>query len=99
MSDDSKKNGRLSLSTLAVIVGMIGGPLAVWGDGQRESGQAREKISNIEKRQEEDRRLTRENVNEVKEHVKQIDQATQIILQKITAMEAVQRAERREKGR
>lgn len=99
MSDDSKRNGRLSLSTVALIVGIIGGPLAVWGDGQRDSGQTREKIFNIEKRQEEDRRDTRQNINEVKEHVKQIDQATQLILQKLTAMEAVQRAERRDKGR
>lgn len=96
---DEKKNGRLPLSTVALIVGIIGGPLAVWGESQLERGATKEKITTIERRQEEDRRVTRENISEVKDHVKIIDQNTQIILQEIRAMQAVQRAERRERSR
>lgn len=62
-------------------------------------GKQKEKIDALEKRREEDRRDQREALSEVKEHVKIIDQNTQIILQKITALEAVQKAERRERSR
>jgi acetyl-CoA carboxylase alpha subunit len=62
-------------------------------------GQTKEKVMNIEERQKEDRRNTRENISEVREHVKQIDKATQEILQTLKAMEAVQRAERRERSK
>lgn len=96
---DEKKNGRISLSTVAILVGIIGGPLAVWGDGQREIATTKEKLSQLERRAHEDRKNTRESISEVREHVKLIDQNTQLILQKITAMEAVQREERRREGR
>ena len=93
--DNNKKNGRFHIGTAVIILGMIGGPLAVWGESQLERGTTKEKIQQIEKRQQEDRRDMRQNVNEVKEHVKTIDQATQMILQEIRAMKAVQEAERR----
>ena len=85
---------RVHVGTVLMVLGMIGGPLAVWGDSQLERGASKEKIAHLERRQDEDRRDTRVSINEVKEHVKQIDQNTQVILQKITAMEAVQRQER-----
>ena len=93
--DNNKKNGRFHIGTAVIILGMIGGPLAVWGESQLERGTTKEKITALEKRQQEDRRDMRQNVNEVKEHVKTIDQATQMILQEIRAMKAVQEAERR----
>ena len=93
--DNNKKNGRFHIGTAVIIIGMIGGPLAVWGESQLERGTTKEKIQQIERRQQEDRRDMRQNVNEVKEHVKTIDQATQMILQEIRAMKAVQEAERR----
>ena len=93
--DNNKKNGRFHIGTAVIIIGMIGGPLAVWGESQLERGTTKEKITALEKRQQEDRRDMRQNVNEVKEHVKTIDQATQMILQEIRAMKAVQEAERR----
>ena len=93
--DNNKKNGRFHIGTAVIILGMIGGPLAVWGESQLERGSTKEKIAQIEKRQQEDRRSTRENLNEVKEHVKTIDQSTQLILQELRAMKAVQDAERR----
>ena len=93
--DNNKKNGRFHIGTAVIIIGMIGGPLAVWGESQLERGTTKEKIQQIERRQQEDRRDMRQNVNEVKEHVKTIDQATQMILQEMRAMKAVQEAERR----
>ena len=92
---DEKKNGRIHLSAIAVIVGLIGGPFVVWGTLNAEAGRQKEKIEQLEKRQQEDRRDTRQNISEVKEHVKAIDQATQQILQEVRAMKAVQEAERR----
>ena len=83
--------------TALVIIGLIGGPLAVWGESQLERGRTKEKLEQVEKRQEQDRRDTRESLGEVNSHIKEIDQNVQIILQKITGMEAVQRAEKRER--
>jgi uncharacterized protein HemX len=96
---DPQKNGRVHLGTVLLVLGVIGGPLAVWGDAQRKDGQVSEKLSTLEKRQQEDRSDTRQNINEVKQHVQQIDKATQEILQTIRAMEAVQKAERRRESR
>ena len=53
------------------------------------------RVNTVEERIKEDRRDARQNVNELKEHVKLIDQNTQLILQKISAMEAAAKAERR----
>ena len=96
---EEKKNGRISLATVAMIVGIVAGPLAVYSEAQVERGTSKERISNIEKRQDEDRKDTRQAISEVKEHVKVIDANTQIILQTIKVMEAEQRAERRRQGR
>ena len=92
---DEKKNGRISLSTVATIAALIGGPFIVWGALNAEQGKQKEKVEQLEKRQAEDRRATRESINELKEHSKTIDHATQLILQEIRAMKAVQEAERR----
>ena len=93
MAEEKKPNGHLR--TALAVAAIIGGPLAVWGDVQMERGSTKEKLDHIEKRQQEDRRDTRQGINEVKEHVKQIDQNVQVILQEIRAMQAVNRAERR----
>lgn len=96
MSDDKSKNGngRISLGVVLTVLGMVIGPLAVWGDGQKKSGELVEKVTTLEKRAEEDRKDQKQNVNEVKEYAKSIDSNVQLILQKITAMEAVQKQRR-----
>jgi uncharacterized protein HemX len=85
----------ISMSTvLAVVmaVGTLAGSWFVWG---QQAGELRQNVQTLKERAEEDRKTSRENISEVKEHVKQIDKATQEILQTLKAMEAVQRAERR----
>lgn len=99
MAEEKKSANGFHLRTALTILGIIGGPLLVWGDVQMERGTTKEKIAHIEKRQQEDRLNTRQDINEVKEHVKLIDQTTQTILQEIRAMQAVQRAENRERSR
>lgn len=96
MSDGRNKG--VDVRTVLVILGLIGGPLAVWGDSQNERGKVNEKIDQLEKKREEDRRNVRQDLNEAKEHIKLIDQNTQLILQEIRAMQAVQR-ERERRGR
>jgi hypothetical protein len=98
MAEEKKGANGFHARTALTIIGIIGGPLLVWGDVQMERGSTKEKIAHIERRQEEDRKNTRQDINEVKEHVKLIDQTTQTILQEIRAMQAVQRAERRERS-
>jgi hypothetical protein len=75
-----------------VAVASLGG---VWGQMRGETARLEERLAGLEKRREEDRRELREAVAETSQHVKIVDQNVQVILQKITAMEAVQRAERR----
>jgi len=95
MSDEKKKP--ITVGTVLLIAGVIGGPLAVYSEAQVERGSTKERISHIETRQQEDRKDTRQAISEVREHVKIIDQNTQQILQTIKVMEAEQRAERRER--
>lgn len=92
---DEKKNGRFHIGTAVIVLGMIGGPLAVWGDSQRKDAVRDEKITNVEKRQAEDRQTTKESLRQVDTKVERIDENVQQILQTIKAMEAVQRADRR----
>ena len=96
---DAPKNGRVHLGTVLLVLGVIGGPLAVWGESQLERGQTKEQLQTLKQRQEEDRKDTRQNIGELKEHVKLIDQNTQIILQEIRVMQAERRAERRREPR
>ena len=101
MSDEKHKNGngRISLGVILTVLGMVVGPLAVWGDGQRKAGELDEKVTTLQKRSEEDRKDQRQQVNEVKEYAKAIDSNVQIILQKLTAMEAVQRQQQQRRDR
>ena len=48
-----------------------------------------------EKRQSDERKELRESISETSQYVKSVDQNVQLILQKLSAMEAVQRADRR----
>jgi hypothetical protein len=99
MADDKSKNGKIHTGTVLIILGLIGGPLAVWGESQLERGSTKERLQQIEKRAEEDRRTLRSEVVEVKEHVKLIDQNTQIILQELRVMQALQKQRERESRR
>lgn len=101
MSDENnnKKNGRFHIGTAVILVGIIGGPLAVWGESQLERGETRQKINQLEKRAAEDRRAVRESLSEQNAQIRNIDQATQLILQEVRAMKAVQEAERRGRQR
>lgn len=92
---EEKKSGRFHIGTAVILIGMIGGPLAVWGEAQLERGETRQKITTLEKRASEDRRAVRESLSEQNAQIKNIDQATQLILQELRAMKAVQEAERR----
>jgi hypothetical protein len=85
---------------ISLAVATASGSLLVWVMGiSAEAADTKRRVDTVEKRQVEDRQVTRESLSEVKEHAKIIDSNVQIILQKVTAMEAVQRSERRERGR
>lgn len=72
--------------------------LLVWVGGiSADQGQIKNKVRNLEQRQAEDRKDTREAISEVKEHVRIIDRNTQLILQEVRSMQAVNAAERRER--
>lgn len=96
---DPQKNGRVHIGTVLMVLGVIGGPLAVWGDAQRKEGKVEEKISNLERRQQEDRNAYQVNQHEIKQDVKEVKSDVQTILRKLDAMEAVQKAERRRESR
>jgi len=94
MADEKQKNGRITWPTLAAVATALlalGGSWFTWG---QQAGELRQRVMNVEQRQSEDRKETKDNISEVKRDVKQIGSDVQTILQTIKAMEAVQRAER-----
>ncbi len=93
---DEKRNGRLSLSNALTILGMLAGLGAVWGTLSADNADTKRRVTTLEKRQAEDRAETKNDVREVKQDVKQIGSDVQIILRKLDAIEAGQRA--RERG-
>ena len=74
MSEAKSSNGRVNLRTVVLVLGMIGGPLLVWGDAQRKDGQRDEKITVLEKRQIEDRKDTKEAIQKLDTKVERIDE-------------------------
>jgi hypothetical protein len=86
-----------SLSNVLTAVALLGALGGVWGTLSADGADTKRRVTTVEQRQAEDRKDTRAAIHEVKEHVKLIDQNTQLILQEVRAMQAVQRAERRER--
>lgn len=75
---------------VAIVSVMLGlGALAM------DAGAQKNKIENLEKRSVETRDIIKDNSKEIKADLKETKDNVQLILQKLTAMEAVQRAERR----
>lgn len=95
MMVDDKKNGRVSLAAVLTVLGIIGGPLAVWGDAQIERGAMKEKVATVEQRQAEDRHATKEAINKIDTKVERIDQNVNSILLKLNTLETLQRQQRR----
>ena len=71
---EAKSNTRIHVGTVLLVLGMIGGPLLVWGDAQRKDGQRDEKITVLEKRQIEDRKDTKEAIQKIDTKVERIDE-------------------------
>lgn len=78
----------------ALVTVVLAGAGALW-HLSGETADTKRRVQNVEDRVKDDRRDTRQNINEVKEHVKLIDSNTQMILQELRAMKATQEAERR----
>lgn len=74
-------------AAVALLIALAAGAVAY--------GQVKEKVTTLEKRQDEDRAAVRQDQREIKQDVKDTREAVQRVLIKLEAMEAVQRAERR----
>lgn len=86
-------NGKL-ITTVAAIVAIIGGPLAVWGDGQRKAGEIETKIKALEKRQNEDRANVYQQVRDQDAKIDRIETGVNAILRKMDVIEDRQSRER-----
>jgi len=91
---DEKKNGRITLPAVLAVLGIIGGPLAVWGESQLERGETKQRLSTIEKRQDEDRREIKERLQRIEDKSQRTDDNVQLILRKLDVMDAAQRRSR-----
>jgi hypothetical protein len=97
---DEKRNGNRSLGLLATLASLVVAVLAIGSYVVAIAGDnadTKRRVTNIENRQAEDRAETKRDVREVKADVKQIGTDVQIILRKLDAMEAAQRARERER--
>lgn len=94
--------------TTAIAAVASAGTLVAWvASVAGDAADTKRRVDTVEKRQIEDRQQQAEQRKEIREavvennaYVKTVDQNVQIILQKVSAIEAVQRAERRnDRGR
>ena len=91
------------LITTGISAATVVGGLLVWvASIAGDSADVKSRLRTVEGRQVEDRdnvkeerKETRQAINEVAQHVKQIDQATQVMSQKLTVLESLLRQERR----
>lgn len=89
--------------TTAIAAIAAAGTLVAWvASVAGDAADTKRRVDTVERRQIEDRQQQAEQRKELREgmvdtnaYVKAVDQNVQIILQKVTAMEAVQRSERR----
>lgn len=95
-----KINGHeFSISTALMILGMVAAMAASWFVWGQQAGEIKQRVTTVEKRQEEDRTELRNDQREIKQDVKQTATDVQTILRKLGEMEAVQRAEERRRWR
>lgn len=94
MTDEKKRsNGQLALigSIVTLVVGLLivgGYVVAIAAD----NADTKRRVTNIEQRQEQDRTEEKESRREVKQDVKDVKQDVQLILRKLDAIEAEQKA-------
>lgn len=94
---DEKKNGR-SLAYLASVAGLV---LALLGIGgyvaaiAADHADTKRRVTTVEQRQTEDRQTVQRDQREIKRDVKDIGENVQVILRKLDAIEAAQRARER----
>jgi len=94
MSDEKKNGHRITPQTViafVAVVASIGGSWFAWG---QHTGELNQRVTTVEKRQDEDRQNVYREQKQITEKVERVDGNVQLILRKLDAMEAVQRAER-----
>lgn len=101
MAEPIRGGALLKVVTVALtVIGMLAAAAAWVSSVSADLGKQKEKIEALEKRREEDRRDVREALGEVRAYVRIIDQNTQTILYRISAIEAArQEAERQAQQR
>lgn len=81
---EEKKGIKVTLGAVLTVLGLVGGPLAVWADLQRERGMNSEKFRQMEVEKE-----------DLKVSLRGMRADIQTVLIKVTEIEAVQKADRR----
>ena len=99
MAADDHKNGKISLTTVLTILGMLAGLAGVWGTLSADNASVKQRVIELERRVENDKQETRADVKEIKTDVKSTNEAVQLILRKLDVMEAgAQRGRRDERN-
>lgn len=91
-------NGK-TVTLVAAIVAIIGGPLAVWGDAQRKNGEIETKLKALEKRQNEDRANVYQQVRDQNTKIDRIESGVNAILRKMDVIEDRQSRDRERERR
>ncbi len=95
MSLERDRRKFMSVGNVLTILTMLGALAASYATLSADNATTKQKIADLEKRNEETRKEIRDVAHEIKSDVKETKSDVQLILRKLDTMEAVQRAERR----
>lgn len=96
---EEHKNGRVSITNVLTILGMVAGLLGVWGTLAADNARMKERVDQLERRVENERQDTKADVKEIKSDVKATNENVQLILRKLDVMEAGASRGRRDNNR
>lgn len=96
---EEQKNGRVSVTNVLTILGMVAGLLGVWGTLAADNARMKERVDQLERRVENERQDTKTDVKEIKSDVKATNENVQLILRKLDVMEAGARRGRGDNNR
>lgn len=95
MNIERERRQFFSVANVTAMIGtviMIG---AAWGERVADNADTKRRVTVLEQRQIEDRTDGKSDRDEIKKTVKETNDNVQLILQKLSGMEAAQKAERR----
>ena len=95
MPIEKERRSYFSVANVLTILTIVGALAGIYAANAAENASTKERLTTLEKRNDETRKEIKDVAHEIKGDVKEVKSDVQLILRKLDSMEAVQRAERR----